>query len=62
MNTGTRQGYVDGRHGQVHYTAQGDGPPVLLLHWAPSNARQYEHVMPVLAAHGLRVIAFDLPG
>ncbi len=62
MSTSARLGYVDGRHGQVHYTAQGDGAPVLLLHWAPSNARQYEHVMPVLAAHGLRVIAFDLPG
>jgi pimeloyl-ACP methyl ester carboxylesterase len=62
MSTPVRLGYVDGRHGQVHYTALGEGPPVLLLHWAPSNARQYEHVMPALAAHGLRVIAFDLPG
>ena len=62
MSTPIRLGYVDGRHGQVHYAAQGDGPPVVLLHWAPSNARQYEHVMPVLAAHGLRVVAFDLPG
>ncbi len=62
MSSSARLGYVDGRHGQVHYTVQGDGPPVLLLHWAPSNARQYEQVMPVLAARGLRVIAFDLPG
>lgn len=57
-----RLGYVDGQHGQVHYTTLGEGPPVLLLHWAPSNARQYEHVMPRLAARGLRCIAFDLPG
>lgn len=62
MATPPRLGYVDGQHGQVHYTTLGDGPPVLLLHWAPSNARQYEHVMPQLAAQGLRVIAFDLPG
>lgn len=62
MATPPRLGYVDGQHGQVHYTTLGDGPPVLLLHWAPSNARQYEHVMPLLAAQGLRAVAFDLPG
>ncbi|MCP5327130.1 MAG: alpha/beta hydrolase [Steroidobacteraceae bacterium] len=62
MSAPARHGYVDGRHGQVHYTAQGEGPPVLLLHWAPSNARQYQHVLPQLADQGLRVIAFDLPG
>lgn len=62
MSTSPRLGYVDGQHGQIHFTTQGVGPPVLLLHWAPSNARQYEYIQPRLAAHGFHVIAFDLPG
>jgi len=62
MPSPARLGYVDGCHGQVHYTVQGEGPALLLLHWAPLNARQYGHVMPVLAGRGYRVIAFDLPG
>ena len=62
MTTPLRFGYVDGRHGQIHYRAQGAGPPVLLLHWAPSNGRQYEFIQPALAAHGFRVLALDLPG
>ncbi len=62
MTAPLRLGYVDGRHGQVHYRSQGAGPPVLLLHWAPSNGRQYEFIQPALAAHGFRVLALDLPG
>jgi pimeloyl-ACP methyl ester carboxylesterase len=62
MTTPLRFGYVDGHHGQIHYRAQGAGPPLLLLHWAPSNGRQYEHIQPALAAHGFRVLALDLPG
>jgi len=62
MTAPLRFGYVDGRHGQLHYRTQGAGPPVLLLHWAPSNGRQYEFIQPALAAHGFRVLALDLPG
>jgi pimeloyl-ACP methyl ester carboxylesterase len=62
MSAPLRLGYVDGRHGQIHYRTQGAGPAVLLLHWAPSNGRQYEHIQPALAAHGFRVLALDLPG
>src|SRR5579863_9124661 len=39
-----------------------DGEPVLLLHGEPSWSFLYRHVMPVLAAAGLRAIAADLPG
>jgi pimeloyl-ACP methyl ester carboxylesterase len=57
-----RCGYVDGRHGQVHYRELGTGEPLVLLHWAPSNGRQYEHLMPAFAAQGFRVLAVDIPG
>jgi haloalkane dehalogenase len=39
-----------------------EGEPVLLLHGEPSWSFLYRHVMPVLAAAGLRAIAADLPG
>jgi pimeloyl-ACP methyl ester carboxylesterase len=54
--------YVDGDHGQIHLTEQGEGEPLVLLHWAPSNARQYEAQIPVLAGQGFRVLAVDIPG
>jgi pimeloyl-ACP methyl ester carboxylesterase len=57
-----RRAYADGAHGQVHFTTLGAGSPVVLLHWAPANARQYEHVMPVLASMGFLAIAVDVPG
>ncbi len=57
-----RCGYVDGRHGQVHFRELGTGEPLVLLHWAPSNGRQYEHLMPAFAALGRRVLAVDIPG
>jgi pimeloyl-ACP methyl ester carboxylesterase len=57
-----RMGYADGRHGQVHYRELGRGTPLVLLHWAPSNGRQYEALMPAFAARGFRVLAVDIPG
>ncbi len=39
-----------------------DGPPVLLLHGEPSWSFLYRHMIPGLAAAGLRAIAPDLPG
>jgi pimeloyl-ACP methyl ester carboxylesterase len=57
-----RLGYLDGAHGQVHYRTLGEGPLLVLLHWAPSNGRQYELLMPHFAARGFRVLALDMPG
>jgi pimeloyl-ACP methyl ester carboxylesterase len=57
-----RCGYADGQYGQVHYRELGRGEPLLLLHWAPSNGRQYEALMPLFAGRGLRVLAVDIPG
>ena len=53
---------VDGL--DVRYLEEGDGSAVLLLHGASlgSSADVWTRNMPPLAAHGLRVIAPDLPG
>lgn len=41
---------------------EGDGPPVVCMHGVPSSSFLYRKVLPALAGHGLRGIAFDLPG
>lgn len=57
-----RRHYADGDHGQIHLTELGQGDPLILLHWAPSNARQYAAQIPAFAQRGFRVIAVDIPG
>ena len=47
--------------GDVHYTEQGQGAPLVLLHANPGDSRDYEAVMPALAQH-FRVLALDWPG
>lgn len=59
---GERRFYVEGPDGQIHCRAQGEGPPVLLVHQAPWSSIQFRHVLPRFAAAGLRAIAVDLPG
>ncbi|MEW1842888.1 haloalkane dehalogenase [Nonomuraea angiospora] len=51
---GLRMAYVE--------TGPADGEPVVLLHGEPSWSFLYRHVMPELAAAGLRAIAVDLIG
>jgi len=46
---------------RVHYTAVGEGSPVLLLHANPGDGRDFEAVIPVLARRH-RVLALDWPG
>jgi haloalkane dehalogenase len=48
----------------VHYLDEGPngGPVVVLLHGEPSWSFLYRHMLPVLAAAGLRAIAPDLVG
>jgi haloalkane dehalogenase len=51
---GLRMAYVE--------AGPGDGEPVVLLHGEPTWSFLYRHVMPELAAAGLRAIAVDLVG
>ncbi|RVX43413.1 haloalkane dehalogenase [Nonomuraea polychroma] len=51
---GLRMAYVE--------AGPGDGQPVVLLHGEPTWSFLYRHVMPELAAAGLRAIAVDLVG
>ena len=57
-----RRGYADGPFGQVHFHDGGEGRPLILLHQAPLDGRQFEAVAPLLAIRGFRAIAIDLPG
>jgi haloalkane dehalogenase len=54
----------DGDTLRVHWAEDGpaDGEVVLLLHGEPSWSYLYRHMMPILAAAGLRAVAPDLVG
>lgn len=41
---------------------EGGGEPVLCIHGIPASSFLYRKVLPELARHGLRGVAFDLPG
>lgn len=56
------KGYADGPFGQIHYMTAGDGPPLVMLHQAPDSMVQFRPVMSLLAGHGIRAIAADIPG
>jgi haloalkane dehalogenase len=59
-----RPRYADADGLRVHYVDEGpaDAPPVLLLHGEPTWSYLYRHMIPVLAASGLRAVAPDLVG
>jgi haloalkane dehalogenase len=42
--------------------ADGSGPPVVLVHGLPMSSFLYRKLLPLLAADGMRAVAFDLPG
>ncbi len=54
--------YIDGRWGQVHLLAAGDGPVLVLLHQSPLSGAMFAPALPLLAAAGLHAIAIDTPG
>ena len=56
-----RRGYVDTRHGQVHYRESGKGAPLVLLHATPRSARVYTKLQALLAKR-FHVIAPDTLG
>lgn len=41
---------------------EGTGEPVVCLHGVPTSSFLYRKVLPALGEHGLRGVAFDLPG
>jgi haloalkane dehalogenase len=49
---------------RMHYVDEGprDAPPVLMLHGEPTWSYLYRHMIPPVAASGLRVLAPDLIG
>ena len=47
--------------GSVHYTEQGQGTPLVLLHANPGDGQDFEAVIPALGEH-YRVLALDWPG
>lgn len=57
-----RRGYVDGPFGQIHYRRMGKGRPLVLLHQAGMDSRQFDAVHPLLALQAFDVVAIDLPG
>lgn len=53
---------LDGRPCRVFFEEAGEGVPLLCLHTAGADSRQYRHIMadPAITDH-YRVIAFDMP-
>jgi len=57
-----RKGYVDSTFGQLHYRQCGRGTALVLLHQTSQSSIQFALAMPLLAAAGYQVTAFDTPG
>src|SRR5690606_11428385 len=53
---------VQGRNCRVYFEEAGQGIPLVCLHTAGADGRQYRHMMcdPEITAH-FRVLAFDMP-
>ncbi len=56
-----KKGYVALPEGQMHYRAEGEGEPLLLLHQAPLSGVEFEDIIPLLS-RDFMVVAPDLPG
>ncbi|MGK2948366.1 MAG: alpha/beta fold hydrolase [Acidimicrobiales bacterium] len=48
--------YFDGHGFRQHYVAEGDGPPILLLHGEPTWGYLYRRFIPPLARHGTVIV------
>ena len=55
-------GTENGANIDLHYTDQGTGSPVVLIHGWPLSGRSWEAQVPALIAAGHRVIAYDRRG
>lgn len=54
--------YLTVRGQRVFVREEGSGANVLLVHGVPTSSFLYRKVMPLVAARGLRAVAFDFPG
>jgi pimeloyl-ACP methyl ester carboxylesterase len=57
----TLNSFEQGKAEGVHFIADGDGPPLLLLHGWPSSVWEFVRLLPLLREHA-RVIVPSLPG
>jgi pimeloyl-ACP methyl ester carboxylesterase len=48
--------------GALHVVADGDGPPILLLHAGIADLRAWDAMVPLLVEAGYRAVRFDLRG
>lgn len=54
--------FIDVPGGRLRVLAEGDGPPILLVHSAIVDMRSWDAVVPPLVAAGYRVIRYDVRG
>jgi pimeloyl-ACP methyl ester carboxylesterase len=54
--------YVSVRGTRIFFDEVGTGKPIVCVHTAGSDSREYRYLLPLLARMGLRAIAVDLPG
>lgn len=53
---------LEGQASRVFYETAGEGIPLVCLHTAGADSRQWHHVMTDPTLEGFQAIAFDLPG
>jgi 3-oxoadipate enol-lactonase len=54
--------FIDVPGGRLKVVAEGDGPPIVLVHSAVVDMRSWDALVPLLVAAGYRVIAYDTRG
>jgi pimeloyl-ACP methyl ester carboxylesterase len=54
--------FIDVPGGRLRIVAEGDGPPILLVHSAIVDMRSWDAVVPPLVAAGYRVVRYDTRG
>ncbi|MFH9331089.1 Ohr family peroxiredoxin [Streptomyces althioticus] len=64
MRGSSHRAYLELPWGQVHHRRAGDpdGPALVIVHQSPLSSATYEPAMTALGAHGLNVVAIDIPG
>ncbi|WP_433799918.1 alpha/beta fold hydrolase [Actinomycetospora sp. CA-084318] len=55
-------GTENGTDVEIHYSDQGSGRPVVLIHGWPLSSRSWENQVPALISAGYRVITYDRRG